>query len=138
MKDQNTSGKRLSFLILNILKVKPLQFSKRIGINPTYLSQLRNEHKPFTLSVAYKISEAYPRVNANWIFTGTGEPMKNEESEHALQPEVNEPQAEYKAERIALEDVPELLRAMQKRISALEERVRVLENQVKKKNQSAE
>lgn len=137
MPDLATPAERLAFLIDNILKIKTVQFSKRLSMRPAYLSQIRTGKKPFTKSIAFKIGEKYPNINIQWVLSGVGEPMKTD-SEHAQElPQVNEPQAEYKAERIALEDVPELLRAMQNRISALEERVRVLENQVKK-NKSAE
>ena len=146
MENLTTSGKRLTFLILNVLKVKPLQFSKRVGINSTYLSQLRNQHKPFTVSVAYKISEAYPNVNTNWIFTGTGEPIKQTDSHAQDLPQVNEKQAEYTAGAIALDDVPGLLRSLLSRVKELEERVQYLENrkpgkgqvQENQKNKSAE
>ena len=135
MEDLVTPGKRLSHLIDKILKIRPIRFVEQIGINPTYLSQMRNGHKPFTTSVAYKISLEYPQVNADWILTGEGEPMKITDSNHPTHaeslPQVNEPPADYyTAERISYDDVPDFVRYLLNEVKALRGMVETMQKEL--------
>ena len=124
MGDLVAPGKRLSHLIDKILKIRPIRFVEQIGINPAYLSQMRGGRKPFTASVACKIGLEYPRVNADWILTGEGEPVKITGSNHPTHaeslPQVNEPPADYcTAERISCDDVPGFVRCLLNGVKAL-------------------
>lgn len=142
MPELATPGQRLSFLIDNILKIKTVNFSKRLSLRPAYLSQIRTGKKPFTKSIAFKIGEIYPNVNIQWVLSGDGEPMKTDSnaSDHAepLPPQFNEKQADYTAGAIALDDVPGLLRSLLSRVTELEERVQYLENREPEKGQVQE
>jgi len=135
MRNLSTTGERLSFLIDNVLNIRTVKVSQSLGIKPAYLSQMRNDHKPFTRSIAYKISLAYPQVNADWILTGEGEPTKETNSNHPthadLPQQVNEPPAEYKpGQRISFDDMPNLVRYLLNEVQELRAAVETLQKEV--------
>lgn len=138
MRNLTTTGQRLSFLIDNILNIRPVRVSESLEIKPAYLSQMRNDHKPFTKSIAYKMGMVYPQINVDWILTGEGEPMKITDSSHPahadLPQQVNEPPAEYRpAERISYDDVPDLVQYLLKEVKELREMVEALQKRKSKR-----
>lgn len=143
MNQLSTPGARLSFLIDNILKIRPVDFSTRMGIGYMYLSQMKGGHKPITRKILFKMDLVFPEVNTDWISSGKGAPMKktdsNRSSQDDLPPQVNESSADHlPADRIAFGDVPGLLLAIMDEIKRINSRLEALELSVNQINKSAE
>lgn len=68
----NGVGERLDALI-KLLSVNQLKFSKRVGVNQSFLSAIVNGRKNISRRALQKIGDTFPQVNTNWILNGKGD-----------------------------------------------------------------
>ena len=68
----NEVGERLEALI-KAVSVNQLKFSKRVGVNQSFLSAIVNGRKNISRRTLQKIGETFPKANTNWILNGKGE-----------------------------------------------------------------
>jgi transcriptional regulator with XRE-family HTH domain len=54
------------------LRLSQKEFAKTIGFTQTYISDIENGRRPFTLKIAYKI-EKQLKINKEWLLTGNGD-----------------------------------------------------------------
>lgn len=66
-----TIGERLTEL-LKSLKIKQLHFSRRTGIEQSYLSALMRDKETISRAAIEKITDAYPLVSETWLLRGVG------------------------------------------------------------------
>lgn len=118
--------------LLNALNIKSITFAKTLKTNPGFISQLLNGHRKLTTEFAYRISECYPKVSAEWLISGRGEMfLEKKEAEPGLLTGVMEPDARYDVvKRIALDDLAGIIERLQGEVGDLRERVRRLEEEI--------
>lgn len=86
-----TLGMRLEKILI-ALNISQLSFSKKVGINQSFLSAIINDRKEMSRGMLQKILKHYPQINSNWLFTGHGGVFMPDESTDMV---VNDPPASY-------------------------------------------
>ena len=107
----------------NRLRIKNKEMATKLGTNPAYVSQLLNKHTTITADVAFRIHEFYPRLNMEWLLTGNGDMLDDNNKDPETQ--VNEESPGYKNEDSksggTLDALITLLEDYDRRITELEE-----------------
>jgi len=49
------------------------KFAKKIGVSPSFLSDVLNLNTGLSFNLIFGISDKYPEININWLLTGEGE-----------------------------------------------------------------
>lgn len=75
-----TDSERVDYLIRVLSGNNARNFALKAGIRPDSLSRIRNG-KGTPAFYFERILAAFPDVEREWLYTGTGEPIKNEKSE---------------------------------------------------------
>lgn len=75
-----TDSERVDYLIRVLSGNNARNFALKAGIRPDSLSRIRNG-KGTPAFYFERILAAFPDVEREWLYTGAGEPMKNEKSE---------------------------------------------------------
>lgn len=118
-------GDRLDIFIKS-LGITQKEFAKNVITSDIFISQIINGHSNLTVKMAYRIAEAYPRLNKEWLLKGE-EPMLLPDPANISM--VREPQASYTAgSGSPLAELNNYLQNFEDRIQRLEERVQQLES----------
>ena len=75
-----TDSERVDYLIRVLSGNNARNFALKAGIRPDSLSRVRNG-KGTPAFYFERILAAFPDVEREWLYTGVGEPIKNEKSE---------------------------------------------------------
>lgn len=75
-----TDSERVDYLIRVLSGNNARNFALKAGIRPDSLSRIRNG-KGTPAYYFERILSAFPDVEREWLYTGDGEPIKNEKSE---------------------------------------------------------
>lgn len=54
------------------------KFAKKIGVSPSYLSDVLNLNTGLSFNLIFGISDKYPEININWLLTGDGEMIQGD------------------------------------------------------------
>lgn len=114
--------------LIKSLKISQKEFSERTGINYQYISHLLSGYRPVTLSTIYKIKEAFPLVNIDWIRDGDGEMFLSDNDDLR---KYSDPEKEVDAQDIKLDELSDILRYYRDRIENLEKRLSKVEGRIK-------
>lgn len=66
--------------IINNENTSAANFSKSIGKNPAYISNIKAGTGNFGVDVLMKINKIFPKYSIDWIVTGVGEMLTDEKS----------------------------------------------------------
>ena len=88
-----TVNERIKILVDTLTKGNIRTFAKTIGVTPTTITNIFNRGGAPSFKVISGILEAYPKVDANWLITGTGGIWKD--SGPSKENIVEEPQIGY-------------------------------------------
>jgi transcriptional regulator with XRE-family HTH domain len=93
--------------ILEILKIKnlsPAQFADLIGVQRSSISHLISGRNKPSLEFIQRILKAFPEINTDWMLSGKGPVMNNE---NYLNEEVSPPTDLFQPEQVNKEKIPE-------------------------------
>lgn len=66
--------------IIHHYKLKQFSFAERIGMDPGNFSAILSGKRQVTMTTIYKIIDAFPVVNVEWLTNGDGEMLNNPEN----------------------------------------------------------
>lgn len=68
---------RILELISKFCNGNNIEFSEKTGINKATISNLKNGKTNPTLEMVYKIQNAFPNINLDWLINGKGDMFNN-------------------------------------------------------------
>lgn len=80
---------RILELISKFCNGNNIEFSERTGINKATISNLKNGKANPTLDMVYKIQNAFPNINLNWLINGKGDMIENLSTESPKEIDTN-------------------------------------------------
>ena len=112
---------------LNELKIKNVELARRLELQtPAFISQLVNKKASITTDFAYRIANAYPKLNVNWLLHGNGTMFNDVIQENVSADFIQEPTVEYGN---PLDILKMMLKEYERRLDEYGERIARLERE---------